>query len=85
MNDTHRLKTWPKQFGAVLSLAKTFEVRRADRDFKVGDLLVLQEWDPETEGFTGAMTMRRITYRLDGGEWGIEPGFCVLGLTEVLS
>ena len=43
----HHLKTWPHEFDAVRSGAKTFEVRsNADRDFDVGDWLYLHKWDP---------------------------------------
>jgi hypothetical protein len=30
-----------------------FTLRRNDRDFQVGDQLLLREWDPEIESFTG--------------------------------
>jgi len=42
---THALKTWPEYFQAVAERGKTFEVRKADRPFKVGETLLLQEWD----------------------------------------
>lgn len=35
----HNLKTLPKWYKDVVSGAKTFEVRRKDRNFKVGDTL----------------------------------------------
>jgi len=38
----HFLKTWAEYFEAVKSGNKTFEVRVNDRDFKVGDILVLR-------------------------------------------
>ncbi len=40
----HELKTWPESFRAVRAGAKTHEVRKNDRDFRVGDVLVLWEW-----------------------------------------
>ena len=43
---THSLKTWPSYWLAVKRGDKTFEVRRNDRDFAVGDLLLLRMWDP---------------------------------------
>lgn len=47
----HRLKTWPVYWGAVHDGRKPFEVRRADRDFREGDLLLLERWDPNTEDY----------------------------------
>ena len=49
---THALKTWPVYFKAVKEGSKTFEVRKDDRKFHVGDKVLLQEYDLE-EGFTG--------------------------------
>jgi len=46
---THNLKTWPSYFNEVLSGEKTFEIRRNDRQFQVGDLLILEEYIPFEE------------------------------------
>lgn len=65
---THELKTWPTYFEAILSGAKRFEVRKNDRDFAVGDVLVLREWDPAPAGgrsapaYTGRQFVARVTY-----------------------
>lgn len=66
----HSLKTWPEFFEAQRSGRKTFELRRNDRDFHLGDVLVLREWrtdmqhrDGGVEGdFTGRELRRRVTY-----------------------
>jgi hypothetical protein len=42
----HELKTWPESFNAIKDGRKTFDVRRADRDFQEGDVLILQEFIP---------------------------------------
>jgi hypothetical protein len=39
----HRLKIWEEYFCDVQSGLKNFEIRQNDRDFKVGDCLVLEE------------------------------------------
>ncbi|MFA5381985.1 MAG: DUF3850 domain-containing protein [Candidatus Micrarchaeia archaeon] len=43
----HSLKTWPEFFQLTLNGKKKFELRRNDRDYRVGDELLLKEWDPE--------------------------------------
>ncbi len=79
----HTLKTWPPYFEAVFRGGKSFEVRRDDRGYALGHWLILAEWDPETERFTGRQTTRQIAYILRGGAFGIEPGYVVLGLFAV--
>lgn len=80
---THRLKTWIEYYQRVCQGDKTFEVRKNDRDFQVGDTLILEEWDQRNEGPTGHATSFEITYLLPGGQFGIEAGFCVMGIKGV--
>jgi hypothetical protein len=82
---THVLKIWPGSYDAVASGQKTHDVRYNDRDFKVGDQLVLREWVPVgddcTEGnFTGRSVLRRVTYVTPGGSWGLGEKICVLSI-----
>jgi len=58
----HYLKTWPEYFEAVQSGRKTFEIRRNDRDYQVGDTLVLVEWCPIKKAYTGQTIEKTITY-----------------------
>jgi hypothetical protein len=70
----HELKTWPEYFQEVKAGKKTFEVRKNDRKFQVGDTLVLKEWKPkvyssvspnELEGaYTGDEVRVTVTYLL---------------------
>jgi len=78
----HELKTWPKYFHQILIGNKTFEARKNDRDFKVGDELILREWDP-TSGYTPQMVTRKVTHILYGPGWGVEAGYCVMSLNNV--
>jgi len=66
----HELKVVPPYFDALVSGAKTFEVRRNDRGYQRGDLLRLREWHNET---TNAATPCRHDgcgyYRIASGHW----------------
>lgn len=77
---THALKTWPEFYKAVESGAKNFEVRKKDRPFKVGEALLLQEWDNTKNEYTGEQLIRIIDYILEGGQFGIQEGYIVMGL-----
>ena len=90
----HHLKTWPQFFEAVADGNKTFEIRKNDRHFAVDDVLVLREWTPVAnavpwrssvpDGFySGREVHRKVTYILQGGQWGIEEGYVVLGMVPV--
>jgi len=77
---THHLKTWPEPFEAVLAGQKPYEIRKNDRGYAVGDILVLAEWLMASAEFTGRRAVRRITYMTEGGKWGLPPDLCVLGM-----
>ncbi|WP_184722622.1 ASCH/PUA domain-containing protein [Caulobacter sp.] len=80
----HELKTWPKYFAAVRSGQKRFEIRRNDRDFKVGDILVLSEFDPATDTYTGQAEERQITFLLSEEDYGgVIHGFVAIGFGDV--
>jgi hypothetical protein len=76
---THHLKTWPQYFQSVRSGHKTFELRIDDRDFRVRDKLVLQQWLPTQRRYTGDAIHAEITHILSlkhfldikGWEWSI--------------
>ena len=74
----HELKIWPDYYADVLSGAKRFEVRLNDRGFEVGDRLRLQEWNPETEEYTGEEFRVRVTYLLSHAE--LLPGHVVMSI-----
>lgn len=76
----HLLKTWPDSFEAVMRGVKPFEVRVNDRDYQVGDVLVLQEFIPEgprgnrfmvgptPRGYTGRAIIVRVTYMITSAD-----------------
>jgi hypothetical protein len=74
----HVLKTWPEYFNAIGERRKTFEARKNDRGFEVGDSLELQEWNGVD--YTGRWIWCRVTYVMQGGSFGVEKGHCILGI-----
>ncbi len=62
----HELKTWLEYFELISTGQKTFEVRRNDRDFQVGDLLILREWNQYQGIYTGRYVIKVITYIMRG-------------------
>jgi ASC-1-like (ASCH) protein len=75
---THHLKTLPEYYRAVEDGIKTFEVRKNDRNFKVGDLLVLQEWD-SINGYSGDECCKEITYILSDTQF-VKEGYVIMGM-----
>jgi hypothetical protein len=80
---THTLKTWPEYYKSIESGRKTFELRKNDRLFTEGDTVILQEFDPEEEKYTGKEMTFTLSYLLsDAYQFGLRKGFCILGLRE---
>lgn len=78
---THDLKTWPRYWSDVNAGRKTFEIRQDDRGFAVGDLLLLREWDPSTDLYTGNWCLVRVTYLMAANEdLGLRSGFVLMGI-----
>lgn len=65
MKMIHDLKTWPVFFESVATCEKTFEIRKGDRCYNVGDTLFLREFDPEKQNYTGRQVLRVVTYICD--------------------
>lgn len=74
----HELKINPEYFKSVISGAKPFEIRRNDRNFKVGDFVALNEFDDKS-GYTGESALYEITYVMTSTEY-VKEGFAVLGI-----
>lgn len=78
----HELKTWPGPFQDMTLGLKEFEVRKNDRNYQPGEILLLKEWHPHT-GYTGREIEAHIKYILTGGQFGIQEGYVVLGLCSI--
>ena len=87
----HELKILPEYFEAVTSGRKQFEIRKNDRDVKVGDQLILREYKKyikhelpgltrPTFSYTGDSYKAEITYITDYMQ---KSGYVVLGIKGV--
>ena len=77
----HILKTWPESFDQVHRGEKTAEFRKNDRDFKVGDFLMLREWKPDADEYTGRRLIANIGCITTG--FGIPDGYVMLSLRDM--
>lgn len=85
----HELKTWPEFFADIAANRKTFELRRDDRGFKVGDTLELREYDPKTKSYTGRMVFRSVKHLLEhrpdagcAATFGLQHGYVIMSLGQ---
>lgn len=62
MTYKHELKSWVGLFEPLLSGAKTHDVRVMDRDYRVGDVCWVREYEPITKMYTGRSLFYEITY-----------------------
>jgi len=83
----HRLKCWPEFFEPIKAGNKTHDLRRSDdRDFQVGDRILLEEYDPEKRTYTGRKLVVRITYITSSdlpcalSKVALHPDFCILSI-----
>lgn len=77
----HQLKILPEYYKKVVSGEKTFEIRKDDRGFKVGDLLELCEFeDGQYTGNSYLTEITYITYINFGGEYRLKEDYCILAI-----
>ena len=86
----HYLKCWPQFFDPILEGKKNHDLRRSDdRDFRVGDLIVLREFDEIRGSFTGRQQKVEITYITSAdlpcalSSEALHDNFCILSISPV--
>lgn len=80
----HELKVASVHFPALYEGRKKFEYRVNDRDFGVGDFLLLRELN-EFMILTGNWLMFEVEYILDDSWYSMPKNYMVLSLSECLS
>lgn len=73
----HSLKILPEYFKSVKDGTKRFEIRYNDRNYKVGDLLLLREWS--NGHYTGNEIIVKVTYILDKFQ-GLKNNYVVMSI-----
>ena len=82
MAKIHALKTVDPYFSMTKNGMKTFELRKNDRDFAEGDLLILQHWIEEEKRFTGDQIVKKIDFVLSDFK-GLSKGYVILQISDV--
>lgn len=75
-----KIKCWPEFFEPIAKNEKRGEFRLDDRDYRVGDTLIIQEWSPNNLRYTGRQVKRLVTHKVSGGYFGIPKGYCMLSI-----
>lgn len=85
-----KLKSWLHFFQAIVAGQKKHDLRtKADRNFKVGDIVTLCEYNNITGGYTGREIDVKITYITDDvtpcafSSVALAKPFCILSLEPV--
>ncbi len=79
----HALKIEPNYYDDVKSGNKSFEVRKNDRDFRVGDYLALNELSDTREEYTGRAILVKIT-SIVSDERFCKKGFIIMGIRKCI-
>lgn len=79
MYDEFELKCSPEYFKDICNGIKRFEVRKNDRDYKIGDRLILDEYSYENGGYSGECAIAKIIYILNDPDY-CKDGYVILGI-----
>lgn len=79
MTKTHYLKCLKTVFEDVLLELKTFEYRKNDRDFQIGDKIVLQEIKDDTLEYTGREFSVEVLYILKNFP-NLPSDYCIMSI-----
>ncbi len=79
----HILKCSTVVFEDITVELKTFEYRYNDRNYRIGDVLRLCEYDAEKEVNTGRFVDVEVTYILEGGKFGIPDGYVIMSIRKL--
>lgn len=76
-HEIHHVKIKKEYAAAIMDGRKRFEIRLNDRDYKVGDLMILRPWHPERGYLPFFPIVTMITFLTDFEQ---KEGYVVLGI-----
>jgi hypothetical protein len=79
----HELKITPQHYINVMLGLKKVEIRKNDRNYQERDILILNEFNPETSRYTGGQITRKVDYILKDVD-GLESDYVVLQISKLL-
>ena len=80
----HELKTWPEYYQPLEDDIKRFEWRKDDRNFEVGDLLLLREWTSNNCSYTGRQQLVYVDYMMGKrNEFGIHDEYVLMSIRKI--
>lgn len=78
----HALKCEERFYDMTINNEKNYEIRFNDRNFAVGDIIVLYEWNSEKKEYTGRSTAYHIKSIVSADDFpqGLKEGYVILGI-----
>ena len=76
----HELKAWPVYFEPIMEGCKCCDLRFDDRGYQVGDVLLLREWDPLAQEYTGRSIIAEVLHVMKDTRFGLKPGWVCLSI-----
>lgn len=86
---THVVKSWPQFFAQIATRRRTHELRRNDRNYRIGDFLELREYEPGSDAYTGRVCKVEITSVTSAqepcaaSEEALHRDFCILSISRI--
>ena len=80
----HTIKTVNPYFTLARDEIKGFELRKNDRDYRVGDWIISREYSPELDKYSDRFLIGKIIYTLQDFV-GLEKGYCILQIQYIES
>jgi hypothetical protein len=86
MKKNHLVKSWPEFFEPISQGIRTHDLRRNDREYNIGDILILREFESKSQRYTGRECEVEITSMTSfaqpcavSGE-ALNADFCILSI-----